>query len=382
MTALAASIGTGNIAGAATALEAGGPGAIFWMWFSACLGMMTSFAEKSLGSQYRYRSPGGPWQGGPMAYMQNGMQAPALAVAYSLLCILASFGIGNMAQSNSIAEGLLSAFAVPKAYTGIVVAALAALVIAGGIQRIGRVSAKLVPAMALAYLAGGIFVIAKNAQLLPGAFRLIFSEAFNFRAAFGGAAGYGISAALRCGVSRGVFSNEAGLGASVMAYEASDGRDAKEAGMWGVFEVFCDTIIVCTVSALAILVSGAYDMQAFYENSVKHIPNISGTALAAKAFALHMPFGKQFVGISLCLFAFSSILGWCQYGMSAVRYVFGPKAVGAYKAAFLFFILPGALGGLEFIWSLSDSFNGMMAIPNLIALAALRKQALWPLKAD
>jgi AGCS family alanine or glycine:cation symporter len=375
-TALAATIGTGNIAGVATAIESGGPGAIFWMWLSAALGMMTAFAEKSLGEAYRFRGEDGQWRGGPMPYMEKGAKSPFLACLYSMLCILASFGIGNMAQSNSIAEGLLAAFSVPKAASGAALALIVALVALGGAKRVGSVASALVPAMAALYIGGGAYALFLFRDSVPAAFSLIIKEAFNFKAAFGGAAGYGISVAIRQGIARGVFSNEAGLGASVLAYESADPRPPAETGMWGIFEVFCDTILVCTFTALVILSTGAYDMGAFLANRQAGAINMSGTVLAGEAFSRALPFGREFVAVSIALFAFSSIIGWSCFGASAVRYLFGAKAVPVFKAAFVLALPAGAIGGLGFVWALSDTFNGMMALPNLAALAILRKEAV------
>ena len=242
-TALAATIGTGNIAGVATAIALGGPGAVFWMWLSAFLGMMTNYAENTLGIKYRYRNERGDWVGGAMIYIERGLHCKWLAVIFSVFCFLASFGIGNMTQANSIASGLSDSFGVPTYITAVVVMFFVALVIVGGIKRIASVTEKIVPFMAVFYILGGLVVILMHADKVPGAFAMIFTEAFNFKAAGGGVLGYGIATAMKRGISRGVFSNEAGLGSSVMVHSASDVEEPVIQGMWGVFEVFADPIV-------------------------------------------------------------------------------------------------------------------------------------------
>ena len=258
-TALAATVGTGNIAGVATALTIGGPGAVFWMWISAFFGMMTAFAENTLGMLYRERGKDGAWRGGPMMYLKKGLHSPFLAGAFALFCVLASFGIGNMSQCNSIAGGLSGVFGVPPQVTGLVTAVLLGAVLLGGLGRISRVTETLVPFMALFYMGGALFVLWCFRANLPQACGQILSAAFDWRAGVGGAAGYGMMQAIRIGVSRGVFSNEAGLGSSVMVHAAADAKEPCEQGMWAVFEVFFDTIVMCTVTALVILSSLLYN---------------------------------------------------------------------------------------------------------------------------
>ena len=254
-TALAATVGTGNIAGVATALTLGGPGAVFWLWVSAFVGMMTAFAENTLGMLYREKGSDGSWRGGAMLYLKNGLRSPLLAGAFALFCVLASFGIGNMSQCNSIAQGLYSSFGISSGIVGTVTAVLLGAVLLGGLKRLSRVTETLVPFMALFYMGGAVVVLWVHRAALPQAFAQICSMAFDMRAGTGGALGYGMTQAIRAGVSRGVFSNEAGLGSSVMVHAAADAKEPCEQGMWAVFEVFFDTIVMCSVTAFVILTS-------------------------------------------------------------------------------------------------------------------------------
>lgn len=375
-TVLAATIGTGNIAGVATAIVLGGPGSIFWMWLSAFLGMMTSYAENTLGIKYRYRNEKGYWAGGAMIYIERGLHLKWLAVIFSVFCALASFGIGNMTQANSIASGLYDSFGVPKRVTAVVVMAFVALVLLGGIKRIAAVTEKFVPFMALFYIFGSMVVILANLANVPTAFLMIFREAFHFKAGAGGALGYGVMRAVKCGVSRGVFSNEAGLGSSVMAHSSSDVKEPVVQGMWGIFAVFMDTMIVCTVTALAILTSGVYDMGTYLEKMASGAEVISGTTLTANAFATVIPYGDKFVTLAIMMFAFSTLLGWSYYGGCAVEYLFGNKAILPYKIIYVAAISVGCLASLELAWNIADTLNGFMAVPNLIAVTLLSNQVI------
>ncbi len=375
-TALAATIGTGNIAGVATAIASGGPGAVFWMWVSAFFGMMTNFAENTLGIKYRYKNEKGEWIGGAMIYIERGLKCKWLAIVFSVFCVLASFGIGNMTQANSIASGLESAFKIPPYITGIVIMIFVTLVIFGGIKRIASVTEKFVPLMAAMYIIGGLIVIFANVTDVIPAFKLIFTEAFNFRAAGGGVLGYGISVAMRKGISRGVFSNEAGLGSSVMVHSASDVEEPVIQGMWGVFEVFADTLVVCTITALTILTSGVYDIDVYLANIAAGVENVSGIQLTSAAFETVIPFGASFVSIAIVLFAFSTILGWSYYGERAVEYLFGLKAVKVYKLIFVIMLIVGCVASLDLAWAIADTLNGFMALPNLIAITLLSGQVI------
>ncbi len=374
-TALAATIGTGNIAGVAAAILAGGPGAIFWMWIVAFFGMMTNFSENVLGIYYRRRNERNEWCGGPMYYLKDGLGSKkgckhigtALAVLFSIFCVLASFGIGNMSQINSIAVNMNSAFGVPYFATGAVLMVLAGLVIVGGLKRIASVTERLVPFMAIIYLVCAIVIVIINADQLGAVFASIIKGAFGMKAVGGGIVGSGIAYAMQWGMKRGVFSNEAGLGSSVMVHSSSNVREPVVQGMWGIFEVFADTIVVCTLTAFAVLSSGLVDLN----TGVVTSSSVS-TALVAEAFStVYGKAGAAFIAIAILFFAFSTVLGWSQYGSKGFEYLFGTNATKMYQFIFVVFILVGATMDLTLAWDLSDTFNGMMAIPNLIGVIAL-----------
>ncbi len=381
-TALAATIGVGNISGVAVALALGGPGAIFWMWLSAFLGMMTNYAENTLGIKYRYKNAKGNWVGGAMIYIEKGLGWKWLAVIFSVFCILASFGIGNMSQGNEIANGLKSSFGIPSWATALVIMLLVGLVIVGGIKRIASVTEKIVPFMAITYIAGALAVIFLNFTNIPAAFGMIFKNAFNFSSMGGGVAGFTIMVAMKRGISRGVFSNEAGLGSSVMVHSASDVKEPVVQGMWGIFEVFADTIIVCTMTALSILCSGVYDFSAYEACAINNTALedaglLSGVALTSAAFeSVFGTLGSKFISIAVMLFAFSTILGWSYYGERAIEYLFGLKAVPVYKILFILVIFLGCNASLQLVVDISDTFNGFMALPNLIAVTLLSGQVV------
>ena len=374
-TALAATIGTGNIAGVATAIASGGPGAIFWMWVVAVFGMMTNYAENVLGIFYRIKNENGQWSGGAMYYLREGLGSRkncktigmVLAVLFSCFCVLASFGIGNMSQINSIASNMNNAFHVPPVVTGAVLLVLAALVIVGGLKRIAAVAEKLVPFMAIAYVLGALVIVLCNAGQIGAAFTSIFKGAFAMKAVGGGIVGSGVKLAVTWGMKRGVFSNEAGLGSSVMVHSCSNVKEPVQQGMWGIFEVFADTIVVCTLTALALLTSGLVDL-----NTGVVLSGAEKSALVAEAFnGTFGQAGTAFIAVAILLFAFSTVLGWSHYGATAFEYLFGTKATIAYKVVFVAFILVGATMKLDLAWDISDTFNGLMAIPNLIGVLSL-----------
>lgn len=378
-TALAATIGVGNISGVAIALAMGGPGAIFWMWLSAFLGMMTNYAENTLGIKYRYKDEKGNWVGGAMIYIEKGLHQKWLAVIFSVFCMLASFGIGNMSQGNEIANGLNNSFGIPKYLTAVIIMFLAGLVIIGGIKRIASVAEKVVPFMALVYIAGALIIILANVTEVPAAFGAIFSGAFNFKSVGGGAVGFTVMMAMRRGISRGVFSNEAGLGSSVMVHSASDVKEPVVQGMWGIFEVFADTLVVCTMTALTILTSGVYDYSAYAACAGGELAEglKTGVALTGAAFeSVFGSIGSDYISIAVMLFAFSTILGWSYYGEKAVQYLFGIKAVPVYKIIFILMIYVGCTVSLDLVIDISDTFNGCMALPNLIAITLLSPQVV------
>ncbi|MCD8124164.1 MAG: alanine:cation symporter family protein [Lachnospiraceae bacterium] len=374
-TALAATIGTGNIVGVASALLYGGPGAIFWMWIVAFFGMMTNYSENVLGIYYRRKNEKGEWSGGAMYYLRDGLGAKkgmkqvgaVLAVLFSIFCLLASFGIGNMSQINSIAGNMLAAFNIPKIVTGVVLMILAGLVVVGGIKRIASVTEKLVPFMAILYIIGALVVCIAHAGSIIPALASIFKGAFAMKAVGGGIVGSGVKMAVTWGMKRGVFSNEAGLGSSVMVHSSSNVKEPVRQGMWGIFEVFADTIVVCTLTALTVLTSGIIDL-----DTGAVLSSSEGSALVGEAFAtVFGNLGPAFIAIAILLFAFSTVLGWSHYGTKAFEYLFGSSATIIYRVIFIVFILCGATMSLDLAWDLSDTFNGLMAIPNLIGVLSL-----------
>ncbi len=374
-TALAATIGTGNIAGVAAALASGGPGAIFWMWVVAFFGMMTNYSENVLGIYYRRKNSEGEWCGGAMYYLKDGLGSKPgckeigkiLAVLFSIFCILASFGIGNMSQINSIAVNLNTVFSIPYVVTGFALMIVAALVIVGGLKRIASVTEKLVPFMAVLYVIGCIIIVCSHITVVGPAFVAIFKGAFAMKAVGGGIVGSGVKAAVTWGMKRGVFSNEAGLGSSVMVHSASNVKEPVRQGMWGIFEVFADTIVVCTLTALAVLSSGVMNLE-----TGEMISTSEKTALVAEAFKGTLgEAGGWFIAVAITLFAFSTVLGWSVYGSKAFEYLFGTRAMIVYKIVFVVFVVFGATMELSLAWDLSDTFNGLMAMPNLIGVLAL-----------
>ena len=379
-TALASTIGTGSIAGVAMAIYLGGPGAVFWMWISALLGMSTGCIEKLLSVRYQRPAPGGGTQGGPMFYLQDGLHAPKLALWFSLACLPATLAGGDLVQAGSIASALHSAFGWDRLLVGIALALLAGGILLGGLGRVARVSERLVPLMALLYLGGGALVLLARAGELPRVFSLIFSCALDPEAALGGGSGYALSAALRHGVARGVFTNEAGLGTSAMAHGAAQVDHPARQGMWGIFEVFVSTLLVCTVTALVILVSGVYiPEEALRQLQSGRIPDTSlGVPLTARAFAAVLgPIGGWVVTLSLILFAFSSILGWSYYGQQSLRFLTGgDRFLPLYRVLFLAGIVAGAVSDTSSLWLLVDLCNACMALPNLAALLLLFPQAV------
>lgn len=362
MTSLSATIGTGNIAGVATAISLGGPGAIFWMWVTALFGMATKYAEAVLAVKYRERDVAGQHVGGPMYYINNGLGKKwhGLAVAFALFATLAAFGIGNMVQANSVADAVESMFQIPPWATGLVITILTATVILGGIGRIASVASKLVPTMAITYMLGALFVILSQIEQVPNALLLIINSAFTETAASGGFAGASIWAAIRFGVARGVFSNEAGLGSAPIAHAAAKTNSPVQQGMIAMLGTFIDTLLVCTMTALVIILTGAWSS------------GETGAALSTLAFNSGIPgWGGYVVVFGLIVFAFTTILGWSYYGERCAEFLFGTKVILPYRLLWLCAIPLGAMGKLGIIWLLADVLNGLMAIPNLIALGLL-----------
>ena len=367
-TALAGTIGTGNIVGVATAIVSGGPGAIFWMWVMALLGMMTSFSENVLGVYYRRKNEKGEWSGGAMYYLTDGLGAKkgckqlgkVLAVLFACFCILASFGIGNMSQINSIAGNMNAAFGVPTLVTGLCLMVVTALIVIGGLKRVAAVTEKLVPIMALFYIIGCVIILVMNASAIPNAFVQIFTLAFQPQAIAGGVAGVTVQQAMRYGVARGLFSNEAGLGSTPHAHALAKVKQPQDQGALAIIGVFVDTFVILTLTALVLITSGL-------------IPEgMTGTALTQAAFSLMFgSFGKVFIAICMLFFAFSTILGWYFFGQVNFNALFGSKYTKVYSLIVVLFILIGSSLKVDLVWALADFFNGLMAVPNLLALLAL-----------
>ena len=375
-TALAATVGTGNIAGVASAIVAGGPGAVFWMWIIAFFGMMTNYSENVLGILFRIKNDKDEWSGGAMYYLKNGLGAKKgckhigtiLAVLFSCFCLLASFGIGNMTQVNTIATNMYDAFSIPKFVTGIIVLILAGLVVLGGLKRIAAVAEKIVPVMVVLYILGTVVICLMHISSLGAVFVSIFKGAFGLKAVGGGIVGSGVKLAVQMGMKRGVFSNEAGLGSSVMVHSNSNVMEPVRQGMWGIFEVFADTIVVCTLTALSVLSSGLIDLETGkVVESVENTGSLVGMVFGASFGSI----GTGFVAIALLLFAFSTVLGWSHYGTKACEYLFGTKSTLVYRIIFVAAIFGGAVMGENLAWDLSDTFNGLMMIPNLIGVLVL-----------
>ncbi|MCM3654311.1 alanine/glycine:cation symporter family protein [Metabacillus litoralis] len=356
MTALAATIGTGNIAGVATAVVLGGPGAVFWMWITALVGMATKYSEALLAVKYRTVGKHGEMAGGPMYYIEKGLGWKWLAVLFALFGAIAAFGIGSTVQSNSVAAAVESSFGVNPWITGIILMIATALVILGGIKNIGKVTAYFVPIMAIFYVVGGLFIIFFNISEVPSALALIFKDAFTGQAAAGGA----IGTVIRYGVARGVFSNEAGMGSAPIAAAAAKTDHPGRQALISMTGTFLDTIVVCSITGITLVMGG------LYTNS-----DISGAALTTQTFDQLLPGGGWIVTIGLIFFAYSTVLGWAYYGEKCFEYLFGNRSIKVYRLFYTLSVVVGAGMSLGLVWTLADIFNGLMAIPNLIALVAL-----------
>lgn len=357
-TALASTVGVGNIAGVATAISIGGPGSLFWLWVSGVLGMCTKFVEIVIAMHFREPDETGTMRGGAMYTLKNGLGLPWLGTLFAALVSLAAFGIGNMVQANSVADSLRASFDIDPSLTGVVMAIVAGVVIIGGIKRIGEVAEIMVPFMALLYIGGGLVILLRFASAVPGAIALVFEGAFTGAAATGGFAGATVMMALRYGVARGLFSNEAGLGSAPMVHAAARTDHPVRQGLYGIFEVFVDTVLVCSVTGLVILSTGVWASGA------------TGAALAGEAFSVGLPgtAGNLVVTTSLLLFAFSTLIGWSYYGETGVVYLFGTRAAAPYRVLWLVFIYIGATGSLHLVWDIADTLNGLMALPNLVSV--------------
>ena len=363
MTAMSATIGTGNIAGVATAIFAGGPGAVFWMWVIAVFGMATKYAEAVLAVKYREQDELGNYVGGPMYYIKNGLGLhwQWLGLLFALFGMIAAFGIGNLVQSNTVANVMYSTFEIPLALTGVSISLLAGVVILGGIKRIGEVAAKLVPFMAISYVLCSVIIIFSQITQLPAVISLILESAFNGTAATGGFAGATVWAAIRFGVARGIFSNEAGLGSAPIAHAAARTHDPVRQGMIAMLGTFIDTLIICSMTAFVILLSNTWTSGS------------NGAELSSLAFDSGLPgLGGPVVAFALAIFAFTTILGWSYYGERCAEYVFGVRIITPYRICWILIILVGAMiQKITIVWNFSDLLNGLMALPNLIALLLL-----------
>ena len=372
-TALAATIGTGNIAGVATALLAGGPGAVFWMWVSAALGMATAYAETELGIRYRRRDGEGGWISGAMVYLDDGLKCRWLAVIYACLCLAASFGMGSMVQANAISETFEYAFSMPPLLIGAILTVFAGKIIVGGSKAIAATAEKMVPVSAAIYIIASVAVIAIFHDRVPVVFQMIFQDAFQIDSAAGGILGFATSECVRFGVARGVFSNEAGLGSMAALNGGADQPEPAVQGQWAIFEVFFDTLVCCTLTAIVILCAVGDELAIFYDN---------GAALTSLCFTRALGyFGGYIVSICVALFAFATIIAWYYMGKQAVLYLgetAGINVAPLYLCGYLACVFLGSLGPMEAVWEISDIFNGMMAIPNLLALILLLPQVQRP----
>jgi len=361
MTALAATVGIGNIVGVATAITLGGPGAVFWMWVTGLVGMATKYSEAVLAVKYREKGAHG-MRGGPMYYLSKGVGLPWLGSAFAVFTALAAFGIGNMTQANATAKIFESTFQIPTVATGIVLTLLTGLVILGGIKTIGKFTSLLVPFMIAIYVGSSLWVLVINATEIPHAFGLIFYHAFNPSAATGGFIGATVAAAMRFGIARGVFSNESGLGSAPIAAAAARTNDPVKQALVSMTQTFIDTLVVCTMTALVILTASGWTQ------------GVSASELTSSSMAETLgQAGHIIVAVSTALFAYSTLIGWNYYGEKAIEYLFGEKSIKVYRVVFTVVVMVGATTSLEFVWNFSDLMNGMMAIPNLIGLLWLSK---------
>ncbi|OQY29756.1 MAG: sodium:alanine symporter family protein [Candidatus Cloacimonetes bacterium 4572_55] len=363
--ALSATIGTGNIAGVATAIASGGPGAVFWMWITALVGMATKFTSCLLSQKYRKVNEQGIVSGGPMYYLEHGLGQKWLGVLFALFTVIASFGIGNMVQANSVAEPLYDILNVPKWITGTVLALLVAMVILGGIRRIAVVAGKIVPLMVILYVGGALIILFHHIDQILPTLKLIVEKAFTPTAAIGGFTGATVMQTVRFGVARGIFSNESGLGSAPIAHAAAKTKEPVREGLVASVGPFIDTIVVCTMTALIIVLSG------LWHNVDGTGAQLTGATLSARAFESGIPFGQYIISFGLVFFAFSTILAWSYYGDRSAEYLFGSKAVKPYRWLWVIIVPIGATSQLDVVWNLSDAANGLMAIPNLIGLIGL-----------
>jgi len=361
MTALSATVGTGNIAGVATAIAAGGPGALFWMWITGLVGMATKYSEAVLAVKYRVKDKRGTMSGGPMYYISRGLGWNWLGVLFAIFAAVAAFGIGNMVQSNSVADAVNASFDIPFYVTGIILMVATGLVTIGGIKSIGRVTGTLVPIMIVLYVGGALTILILRIDMIPAAFAMIFEKAFTPTAQVGGFLGATVMLTVRMGISRGVFSNESGLGSAPIAAAAAQTKNPVSQALVSMTQTFIDTLVVCTMTGLVLILTGTWDC------------GKNGAELTSFAFQNGLPgyWGDLIVTLGLILFAYSTLLGWSYYGEKSIEFLLGEKAVRPYRIVFVLFVGLGAVLKLNLVWAMADVFNGLMALPNLIGLLAL-----------
>lgn len=360
---LGACIGTGNIVGVATAIYSGGPGTVFWMWISAFLSMMTAYSENFLGVKYRKKDKYGILQGGSFSYIEHGIKMKALAKAYGVFALFSAIGMGNMTQSNSVTESLNTAFNVNKYIAGFICAFLCLIIISGGVKRISRFGTFAVPVMTIAYLMLSFCILIKFKSNIIPSLILIFKEAFSLKAING----YGMFKSMRYGISRGVFSNEAGLGSSTLLHAESNNQNGETQGMWAMLEVFIDTVFLCTITALVILVSTNSSHSQLY-----------GADLSIAAYSSIGEIGRKGIALLTAVFAFTSLSSCSFYGEKSFSYLFGKKHIKFYKAVYIILVFVGSINPPKIIWEFADIFNGLMAIPNLFAVNCLGKEVEYP----
>jgi len=361
MTALSATVGTGNIAGVATAIAVGGPGALFWMWITGLVGMVTKYAEALLAVRFRVKDSNGNMCGGPMYYITNGLGWKWMGILFAVFASIATFGIGNTVQSNSVAHALNTSFGVPTYITAIILAVGTGAVILGGIRTIGKVTSVLVPVMIVFYMVGALIILFLHLDRIPDTFYLIIAQAFTPTAAIGGFAGSAVLQTIRMGVARGLFSNESGLGSSPIAAAAAQTKNPVNQALVSMTQTFIDTIVVCSMTGLVIILSNEWS------------DGKTGAELTSIAFTkgLGSILGEYIVSIGLVLFAYSTLIGWSYYGEKAIEFLFGEKVIKPYRIVFTIFVAIGALINLDLVWGIADIFNGLMALPNLVALLLL-----------
>ncbi len=361
MTALSATVGTGNIAGVATAIAVGGPGALFWMWITGLVGMVTKYAEALLAVRFRVKDSNGNMCGGPMYYITNGLGWKWMGILFAVFASIAAFGIGNTVQSNSVAHALNTSFGVPTYITAIILAVGTGAVILGGIRTIGKVTSVLVPVMIVFYMVGALIILFLHLDRIPDTFYLIIAQAFTPTAAIGGFAGSAVLQTIRMGVARGLFSNESGLGSSPIAAAAAQTKNPVNQALVSMTQTFIDTIVVCSMTGLVIILSNEWS------------DGKTGAELTSIAFTkgLGSILGEYIVSIGLVLFAYSTLIGWSYYGEKAIEFLFGEKVIKPYRIVFTIFVAIGALINLDLVWGIADIFNGLMALPNLVALLLL-----------